>query len=105
MFSNTARNLRLDGSLLRCELQQNGGNWVGAEVDLNNHFDNNGFGKICSGGPGFWGTLDHSKTRLEGHTFYGACSAGQNYPGVYYDFKLDLDRYFKNRDGRLVFIE
>jgi hypothetical protein len=104
MFSNTARDLRLDGSRVRCQLQHNG-NWVDTDVDLNNHFDNNGFGKICSGGTGFWSTLDHSKDRLDGHVFWSACSAGPTNPGTYYDFKIDLDRYFKNKDGRLVFIE
>lgn len=103
-FIASARNLRLDGSKLRCELQHNGG-WVPAEADLNSYFGSNGFGKVVYGAPGgFWGLLDHSKTRLDGQTFYGAIAAGKSYHNVYYDFTLDLDRFFKNKDGQLVWM-
>jgi hypothetical protein len=41
-FIQTAQNVRVDeGHILRASLQKGDGNWVDAEIDLNNHVGNN----------------------------------------------------------------
>ncbi|KAI5458331.1 Cyanovirin-N [Mariannaea sp. PMI_226] len=65
-FQHTAQNIYLqDGHILRARLEDFGGNWVDAEIDLNNYIGNN-YGSFEWGGAGFANSAESISLSLEG---------------------------------------
>ncbi|CAG8949288.1 hypothetical protein HYFRA_00004913 [Hymenoscyphus fraxineus] len=104
-FHSTAQDIRVDDNhILRARLQNNNGDWVDAEMDLNTCLANNN-GHFEWTGQGFSNSIQSMSFSIEGGANVPILRAQLlNVEGQCCGADVNLAERIANEDGRFVFI-